>query len=87
MNEKFNGMFGNEFGGQFGFDQETKMVGKKMEIILRKEELTKLLDEMWEIYGKGNITQLQHYKKQVSSIKEAGCKVFRNSQGKHKILT
>ncbi|MCD7882507.1 MAG: hypothetical protein LUI87_02195 [Lachnospiraceae bacterium] len=87
MNEKFNSMFGNEFGGQFSFDQETKMVGQKMEIILRKEELTRLLDEMWEIYGKGNIAQLQHYKKQVSYIKETGCKVFRNSQGKHKILT
>lgn len=58
----------------------------RLEIALRKKELEKHLDDMWDIYHR-NAAQIVEYNKQVNSIKEAGCKVMRNSAGKHKIIT
>lgn len=58
---------------------------EKIEIMLRKEEFEHYLDEMWEIYGTGNVSQYGKYKKGLDMIKNAGLRVFRNSAGKHKI--
>lgn len=57
-----------------------------MEIVLRKTEFEKNLDEMWEVYSKGLTAQIITYNKQINQIKNAGLKVFRNSAGKHKII-
>lgn len=58
---------------------------QKMEVAARKTEFEEHLDEMWRIYHK-NPAQIVEYNKQVNSIKESGCKVLRNSKGKHKIV-
>ncbi len=58
----------------------------KLEIALRKKEFEQNLNEMWEIYRKGNTRQIVEYQKGVAQIKDAGFKVFRNSQGVHKIV-
>ena len=58
-----------------------------MEIMLRRQEYEKLLDEMWRIFTSGNLQQVVEYKKQVRSIKDAGLVVLRSkSTGKHKIV-
>lgn len=57
-----------------------------MEIVMRKTEFEKNLDEMWKIYSSGMTEQIINYNKGVSQIKDAGLKVFRNSAGKHKIV-
>lgn len=57
-----------------------------MEIVMRKTEFAKNLDEMWKIYSSGMTGQIIDYNKGVSQIKDAGLKVFRNSAGKHKII-
>lgn len=57
---------------------------QKIYIALRKGEYEETLDEMWKIYMV-NPAQIIEYKKQVDMIKECGCKVLRNSKGKHKI--
>lgn len=57
-----------------------------MEIVLRKKDFEKNLDDMWSIYSKGNPIQIIEYNKGVDKIKRAGLKVLRNSVGKHKII-
>lgn len=57
----------------------------KLEIKLRQKEFTDNLDKMWEIYLK-NPAQIVEYNKQIQMLKESGCKVLRNSKGKHKII-
>lgn len=57
-----------------------------LEIMLRKKEFEKNLDDMWSIYGKGVTYQIVDYQKRIDQIKKAGLKVLRNSQGKHKIV-
>lgn len=57
-----------------------------LEIMLRKKEFEKNLDDMWAIYGKGVTYQIVDYQKGIDQIKKAGLKVLRNSQGKHKIV-
>ena len=58
-----------------------------MEIWLRRQEFEQRLDEMWRIYGTGNLRQVVEYKKQVQSIKDAGLIVQRSkSTGKHRIV-
>lgn len=58
----------------------------KLEIVSRKNEFEQNLNDMWEIYRKGNTRQIVEYQKGVAQIKEAGLKVFRNPQGIHKIV-
>ena len=58
----------------------------RYDIAFNKSKYEETLDEMWRIYGKGVISQLPEYNKQLNSIKATGCKVYRNSQGKHKIV-
>lgn len=82
------GNFENIFGNYF---DTYKTISKykdesRLEIALRKGEFEKHLDDMWAIYQR-NPAQIVEYNKQLNSIKEAGCKVMRNSEGKHKIIT
>ena len=58
---------------------------QKLDIACRKKGYEDTLDEMWRIYSTGNFNQLAEYNKQVEIIKGCGCKVYRNSQGKHRI--
>lgn len=58
----------------------------RMDIACRKHELEENLDKMYANYMKGNARQLEEYFKGVNHIKGAGCKVLRNSAGKHKIV-
>lgn len=75
MNNIFEDIFGyNNFYG-----------GIKLEIKLRQKEFTDNLDKMWEIYLKNPI-QIIEYNKQIQMLKESGCKVLRNSKGRHKII-
>ena len=57
-----------------------------MEIMFRRQEFEKNLDDMWFNYSKGMVVQLVNYNKQLDSIKNCGLKVLRNSAGKHKIV-
>lgn len=59
----------------------------KMEIMFRRQEFEKNLDDMWLNYSKGMVVQLVNYNKQLDSIKNCGLKVLRNSSGKHRIVT
>ena len=58
----------------------------RTELAIRKPEYEKNLDEMWINYMKGNARQLEEYFKGVNRIKSVGCKVLRNTAGKHKIV-
>lgn len=58
----------------------------RLSIAFNKSKCEETLNEMWSIYGSGNIQQLIEYQKQVQTIKDLGCKVLRNSSGKHKIV-
>lgn len=58
---------------------------QKLEIICRKGEYEETLDKMWGIYMI-NPQQIIEYNKQVEAIKYCGCRVLRNSSGKHKIV-
>lgn len=58
---------------------------QKLEIVCNKREYEKILDEMWRIYMV-NPQQIIEYNKQVEAIKYCGCRVLRNSSGKHKIV-
>ena len=57
-----------------------------LEIILRKSEFEKNLDDMWRIYIMGNTNQIVEYQKGLEQIKNSGLKIYRNSKGKHKIV-
>ena len=58
-----------------------------IEIMCRREEFEKHLDEMWRIYTSGNMKQVFEYRKQIEEIKHAGLQVLRSkSTGKHKIV-
>lgn len=58
----------------------------RLEIAVNKAKYENTLDEMWlKSFTLGNI-QLMEYTKQVNTIKSCGCKVLRNSKGKHKIV-
>lgn len=83
------GSFENIFGDYFdAYKNTSKYKDESMlEITLRKKEFEQNLDDMWEIYRKGNTKQIVEYQKGVDNIKHAGLKVLRNSQGKHKIVT
>lgn len=56
-----------------------------MDIMSRRAEFEKRLNDMWRIYTSGNMRQVVEYKKQVQSIKDAGLVVMRNKAGDHKI--
>ena len=57
------------------------------EILFRKEEYEKKLNDMWRIYQSGAVMQIGEYNKQLEMIKSAGLKVLRNSAGKHKVVS
>lgn len=58
---------------------------QKLDIACKKGTYEETLDDMWKIYLVYP-RQIVEYNKQVSVIKECGCKVLRNSSGKHKII-
>lgn len=58
----------------------------KMDIAINKSKYEETLDEMWRLYHSGTIQQVVEYQKQIDSIKNSGCRVMRNSNGKHKIV-
>lgn len=80
--------FENIFGDYFDAYKSTQKYKDdfKMEIMLRRKEFEKNLDNMWANYSKGMVVQLVNYNKQLDSIKSCGLKVLRNSSGKHKIV-
>lgn len=80
----FEDIFGNYFDAYKNTSQYKD--SSMMEIVARKIDFEKNLDEMWEIYNKGLPVQIVNYNKQIKQIKDAGLKVFRNSVGKHKIV-
>lgn len=59
---------------------------QRMDIVCRKKEYENTLNKMWSIYMKGNSKQIIAYQEQVDIIKRCGCKVYRNSNGVHKIV-
>lgn len=75
----------NIFCDMFGDIFKSYPKNSKLEIKLRQKEFTDNLDKMWEIYLK-NPAQIIEYNKQIQILKESGCKVLRNSKGKHKII-
>lgn len=80
--------FENIFGDYFDAYKSTQKYedDSKMEIMLRRKEFEKNLDDMWANYSKGMVVQLVNYNKQLDSIKSCGLKVLRSSSGKHKIV-
>lgn len=58
---------------------------QKLDIACRKKIYEETLDEMWKIYMV-NPRQIIEYNAQIADIKGCGCKVYRNSNGKHKIV-
>lgn len=77
-------IFGNYFDAYKNTSQYKD--SSMMEIVLRKIEFEKNLDEMWKIYNSGVTKQIINYNKGINQIKKTGLKVFRNSVGKHKII-
>ena len=80
--------FENIFGDYFDAYKTTSQYkdDSKMEIMFRRQEFEKNLDDMWANYSKRYGCQLVNYNKQLDSIKSCGLKVLRNSSGKHKII-
>ena len=76
--ELFNNNNPNKYSDDYNYDH--------LEVILRKKTFEKNLDDMWKVYIKGNTKQIVEYNKQKETIKRAGFKIFRNSQGIHKII-
>lgn len=82
------GNFEDIFGDYFEAYKITSQYkdSSKMEIMFRRQEFEKNLDDMWINYSRGMVVQLVNYNKQLDSIKSCGLKVLRNSSGKHKIV-
>lgn len=82
------GNFEDIFGDYFDAYKTTSQYkdNSKMEIMFRRQEFEKHLDDMWGNYSKGCVSQIVYYNKQVDGIKQSGFKVLRNSAGKHKII-
>ena len=82
------GNFEDIFGSYFDAYKNTSEYKDKsmLEIALRKSEFEKNLDDMWAIYRSGNVKQIVEYQKGLEQIKCSGLKVYRNSEGKHKIV-
>ena len=53
---------------------------------MKKEQYEEKPDEMWVIYLKGNPRQIVEYNKQLDYIKQYGGRIFRNEEGKHRII-
>lgn len=84
----FEDIFGDYFDAYIDAYKSTQKYKDdfKMEIMLRRQEFEKNLDDMWSNYSKGMVMQLVNYNKQLDSIKSSGLKVLRSSSGKHKIV-
>lgn len=84
----FEDIFGDYFDAYIDAYKSTQKYKDdfKMEIMLRRQEFEKNLDDMWLNYSRGMVVQLVNYNKQLDTIKSYGLKVLRNSSGKHKII-
>lgn len=80
----FEDIFGDYFEAYKTISQYKDI--SKMEIMFRRQEFEKNLDDMWINYSRGMVVQLVNYNKQLDTIKSCGLKVLRNSSGKHKII-
>lgn len=82
----FSSLFGNDFMDAYKRTSDYKD-SAMMEVWIRRKEFEQTLDEMWRIYGTGNLQQVVAYKEQVKVIKDAGLIVQRSkSTGKHRIV-
>lgn len=84
----FEDIFGDYFDAYIDAYKSTQKYKDdfKMEIMFRRQEFEKNLDDMWLNYSRGMVVQLVNYNKQLDTIKSCGLKVLRNSSGKHKII-
>lgn len=80
----WNQIFGDIFKASqnsYGAKDDTKM-----SIAIQKSKYEENLDAMWRNYNRGVPQQIIEYQKQIGSIKNSGCRVLRNSNGKHRIV-
>ena len=83
QNNNCNDIFGNIFDAYntaWNYQDSSKM-----EIALRKEEFEKALNDFYEAYRSNPMLYSVKYQEQLKVVKDSGCKVLRNSAGKHKI--
>lgn len=65
----------------------SSMDSRMIDIMQKRLDYEKRLDDMWAIYLKGNLKQLPIYKDQIKYIKAANLEVLRSkSTGKHRIV-
>ncbi len=83
QNNNWNDIFGNIFDAYntaWNYQDSSKM-----EVALRKEEFEKALNDFYEAYRSNPMLYAVKYQEQLKVVKDSGCKVLRNSAGKHKI--
>ena len=83
QNNNCNDIFGNIFDAYntaWNYQDSSKM-----EIALRKEEFEKALNDFYEAYRSNPMLYAVEYQEQLKVVKDSGCKVLRNSAGRHKI--
>ena len=83
QNNNCNDIFGNIFDAYntaWNYQDSSKM-----EIALRKEEFEKALNDFYEAYRSNPMLYSVKYQEQLKVVKDSGCKVLRNSAGRHKI--
>lgn len=88
MSDKASDFF-NDYLKAYNESDYSKMKNEhsaRLEIALRKKEFEENLDAMWDVYKKGYTKQILTYNKQKEYIKSLNIKVFRNSEGKHKLV-
>ena len=83
QNNNFETLFGDFFKTYENSYQNRDNIA--FEITLQKQKYEENLDEMWRNIPY-NPKQIMEYNKQVDTIKSAGFRVYRNSEGKHKIV-
>lgn len=83
QNNNFETLFGDFFKTYENSYQNRDNIA--FEIALQKQKYEENLDAMWRNIPY-NPKQIMEYNKQVDTIKSAGFRVYRNSEGKHKIV-
>lgn len=83
QNNNFETLFGDFFKTYENSYQNRDNIA--FEITLQKQKYEENLDAMWRNIPY-NPKQIMEYNKQVDTIKSAGFRVYRNSEGKHKIV-
>ena len=83
QNNNFDTIFGDYFAAYN--DSYQNRDNTAFDIALQKQKYEENLDAMWRNIPY-NPKQIIEYNKQVYTIKSAGFRVLRNSNGKHKIV-